>query len=229
MSPDLAKTWKPRCSIGQLLIRKEVWTLSLTGKLIIILIVMLLLVTGLRAMYPFLAVTQRVAGKVLILEGWVPTYTVKEAATEFKQGNYSELLVVRALYDGDSKYDTGQYLADYIAEHLIQTGVPKRCVHTVFLNAIDKDRTYASALAAKMWLHQQGLAPGGINILTLGSHARRSRLLYEEAMGGRLKIGVVAIVDRSFNPRAWWRSSEGVREVPFELIAYLYVRLLFRP
>ena len=214
--------------LGGLLVRRERWTLSLTAKLLILGIMIALAVGGARHVYSFLAPTERVSGEVLIVEGWVPPYAVESASSEFKQGNYRDLLVIRALYDGRTKYDTGQYLADYIAEQLVQTGIPRESVHTAFLNAIDKDRTYASAMAAKEWFGQHGMAPSGIDIVTLGSHARRSRLLYEKAMGHGVKVGVIATPDRSYNANAWWRSSEGVREVPFEFVAYLYARFFFR-
>lgn len=32
-----------------------------------------------------------------------------------------------------------------------------------------------------------------------------------------------------YDPRHWWRTSEGVRNVVGESIAYLYARFFFRP
>ena len=61
----------------------------------------------------------------------------------------------------------------------------------------------------------------------MGPHARRSRLLYEEALGGEFKIGIIALADRRFDPEHWWRSSEGVRAVVDDTVAYLYARLYF--
>jgi len=40
---------------------------------------------------------------------------------------------------------------------------------------------------------------------------------------------VIALRTGRYDPAHWWRSSEGIREVPFEAIAYLYARFLFSP
>ena len=68
-----------------------------------------------------------------------------------------------------------------------------------------------------------------LDLATLGPHARRSRLLYEKAFGPQVKIGIVALVNREYDPAHWWRTSEGVREVIGEGIAYMYARFLFWP
>jgi hypothetical protein len=60
-------------------------------------------------------------------------------------------------------------------------------------------------------------------------HARRSRLLFQKAFGPGIEVGVIAIRDREYNPRVWWRYSEGVKEVLSEGAAYLYARFLFYP
>jgi hypothetical protein len=42
-----------------------------------------------------------------------------------------------------------------------------------------------------------------------------------------VKVAGIPIEDPAFDAAHWWRTSEGVREVPFEFLAYLYVRFLF--
>ena len=79
------------------------------------------------------------------------------------------------------------------------------------------------------WLQSQGRHITSLNLVTEGPHARRSRLLYEKAFGNYVWIGIVALDDPAYDPEHWWRSSEGVREVLFEGIAYFYVRLFFSP
>ena len=85
-----------------------------------------------------------------------------------------------------------------------------------------------SALAAKQWLETQGWSDSGIMVATLGSHARRSRLLYRRAFGSDVPIGVIALEDRAYDPAQWWRTSEGLKEMTSETVAYLYARLFFR-
>jgi hypothetical protein len=52
--------------------------------------------------------------------------------------------------------------------------------------------------------------------------------MYEKVFGDKVRIGIIAMPDRLYNPAHWWRTSEGVRDVLGETIAYLYARLLFR-
>jgi len=65
--------------------------------------------------------------------------------------------------------------------------------------------------------------------MTLGPHARRSRLLFQKAFGKEVKVGVISVEDRDYDPAHWWRSSEGVREVLGEAIAYFYAKFFFSP
>ena len=64
-----------------------------------------------------------------------------------------------------------------------------------------------------------------LNVATVGAHARRSKLLFEKAFGPTTRVGVVALEDPEYDPMHWWRTSEGVREVLGESIAYVYARL----
>ena len=63
----------------------------------------------------------------------------------------------------------------------------------------------------------------------MGPHARRTRLLFQEAFGSKVAVGVIAVPDDAYDPRHWWRSSEGVRDVVGEAIAYVYARFFFYP
>jgi hypothetical protein len=181
----------------------------------------------LQGAHSFLAVTDRIPAETLIVEAWIPTYTLNQAASEFASGHYQRVLVVRPVYETGDKYESGRYLGDYMAATLVQCGVPRDSVDTLFCSVVEKDRTYHSALAAKHWLEQNGIAAKSIDVATLGPHARRSRLLYEKALGKDVKVGVIALKDLNYDPNHWWRSSEGVREVLGESIAYLYARFIF--
>ena len=115
------------------------------------------------------------------------------------------------------------------AEALIQFGVPTDRVVTTSSEEVYRDRTFHSAMAVKQWLQAQGLRTTSIDVVSVGPHARRSRLLYEEALGNEVRVGVISVEDRRFDPDHWWRSSAGVRTVVDELIAYLYARIVFSP
>jgi len=94
---------------------------------------------------------------------------------------------------------------------------------------VRQDRTYTSAVTLKRWLLQHGVQPTRIHLITDGPHARRSRLLYQKAMGAGVVIGVTSIPSQAYDQRHWWRYSAGVRNVIGEALAYLYARFLFYP
>ena len=95
--------------------------------------------------------------------------------------------------------------------------------------SMDRDRTYGSALALKAWFYEHGLKVQRINVVTESAHARRTRLMFEAALGPDVTVGIIAVRNPDYDPDHWWHYSEGVREVLGESLAYLYARLLFRP
>jgi hypothetical protein len=213
---------------GCLLVRRECWSISLVGKLLIVGAVVGGACLCLRNLYPFLAVTQPVPSNILVIDGWLPTYQLEQAADEFKKGTYTEVLAVRGVYDLDSK-DLDETWDDYVADILIKHGVPRDRLHSVLFPGFKRDRTYFSAVAVGEWHSKHSAKLTALNLVTTGPHARRSRLLYEMALGKAVAIGVIGLDDPSYDQRHWWRSSEGIREVLFEGIAYLYVRFFFSP
>ena len=205
---------------------RERWSLSIVGKLLLAIALVTLAYACVQNIYPFLAITERVSSDVLVVDGWLPTYQLEQAAAEFTRGRYSEVLAVRAVYEFDST-DLDEPRSDYVADILREHGVPKEHLNSVLFRGSRRDRTFYSALAVGEWSRMHGQRITGLNLVTDGPHARRSRLLYEMALGKGVPIGVIGLDDPAYDARHWWRSSEGVREVLFEGIAYLYVRLTF--
>lgn len=92
-----------------------------------------------------------------------------------------------------------------------------------------RERTYSSAIALRDWFLEHGMAVRSINVLTEDCHARRTQLLYERAFGKNVKIGIINVANPDYDPKYWWRYSDGVREVIGESIAYAYARFFFHP
>jgi hypothetical protein len=193
--------------------RRECWTLSLRGKLLILsLSVIVAFGTGWEA-YPFLSVNHPVNGDLLIVEGWIPEHTLNQAAEEFQRGHYRSLVIINNVYDVEN---------DDKASMLVEYGVPRQLINTISNRAVQRDRTYHAALAVKYWLLEKGISEKTFTVATLGPHARRSRLMYEKAFGNTAHVGIVAFDDQSYDPAHWWRTSEGARDVLGEAIAYTY-------
>jgi hypothetical protein len=112
---------------------------------------------------------------------------------------------------------------------LVALGLSTNIVQPVPAPRVKRDRTYACAVALKKWIDEHGTQLTRVNLVTVGPHARRSRLLFQKTLGKDVPIGVIAIPEPDYDERHWWRSSQGFRVVTDEAIAYLYARLLFRP
>ncbi len=117
--------------------------------------------------------------------------------------------------------------ADMCLGTLLKLGLSSNVVAAVPAPFVWQDRTYAAAVALRQWWRAHGMAPSHVNLFTLGPHARRSRLLFERALGAGVTVGVVAFPPWHYDTRHWWRSSSGFRDVTGELIAYAYVRVFF--
>jgi len=111
---------------------------------------------------------------------------------------------------------------------LLKLGMDSNALQPVPAPWVRRDRTYSSAVSLKAWLNARQMRPASINLITEGPHARRSRLLFEKALGKGIAVGIIALPTRGYDPRHWWRSSQGVRQVTGEAIAYCYARFLFR-
>jgi len=220
---------RPSYKLFKLLSRRERWGLSPRGWLAVgvvwLLSVYLLVVEA----HPFLAVTEKVKGEYLVVEGWIPPETLKYAVAEYKAGGYKKILTSGGIVHDRFNFGARVTYADWAASDLAKLGVPGNMVQAVPCWVTRRDRTYSSALAVKAWLAEHHLPLAALNLMTLGPHARRSRLLYEEAFGGKVNIGVMAIPSPDYEAKRWWRYSEGVREVIGEEIAYVYARFFFWP
>jgi hypothetical protein len=181
-------------------------------------------VAALRTVHPFLAVTERVPTTVLVVEGWLPDFALQAALAEFRQGGYREIWVTGGPLEKGSPllaYRTHAEAGRAILERL---GAPPDAVHAVPAPKVQKDRTFASAVALRTWW-QQRHPSSAFNVLSTDAHARRTHLLFAKAFGATPRIGIIATPDERYDGARWWRSSDGVRTVLSELIAYGYARV----
>jgi uncharacterized SAM-binding protein YcdF (DUF218 family) len=233
MASQLAPA-EPRRALWGLLDRKERWSLSWRGRLILALILAsaLLLVGALvlKGVYPFLATTHRVNANILVVEGWIHEYAIRAALKEFQSNHYARIFTTGGPVEG-----TGGYINDYCtsasvgADLLKKWGLPDERLQMVPSRVMDRDRTYGSAVALRNWFRDHNMAVSGIDVVTEDLHARRTRLLFQKALGDKLTVGVIAIANPDYDAKRWWRYSEGLKNVLGETAAYVYARLLFYP
>ncbi len=206
--------------------KKEINVPTILGWFLLCGIVVTLLLIFVINIYSFLAYHNPVKAEVLIVEGWVPDYALEKAVYEFNYGKYGLIITTGGpLLEGSylSHYKT---FAELTAASLKKLGVPKDKIIALPSAYVFKDRTYASALEVNKWLLKHPNLKT-INLFTMGVHARRSYLLFKKALSSKIKLGVIVVASKDYNPEKWWSSSSGVRTVISEQIAYIYIRYLW--
>lgn len=198
------------------------------GWLVLLLAFLLLGMLAVRSLYPFLALNQPLPDGVLVVEGWGSDRAMEAAAAEFRSRQHDKIYVI------GGPMERGGYLSGYgtFAElgtaTLLRLGLSTNQVQSVPAPAVLQDRTYAAGVALHKWWDAHGMTPTRVHLVSEGPHARRSRLLFEKALGKGVTVGVTSVPGVEYDPKHWWRTSPGVRTVIGEAIAYSYVRFLFR-
>jgi uncharacterized SAM-binding protein YcdF (DUF218 family) len=210
--------------------RKERWSLSWRGRLILASAVLLLGALCVKGVYPFLAITHRVNANILVVEGWIHEYAIRAAVREFQSNHYERIFTTGGPVVGSGGYiNDFQTSASVGADLLRKNGLTNGSVQMVPSRVMDRDRTYGSAVALRTWFREHNMPVSSVDVVTEDLHARRTRLLFQKALGDKIAVGVIAIPSPDYDAKQWWRYSAGVKEVISEAAAYLYARLLFHP
>jgi hypothetical protein len=209
--------------------RRQMWLPTWRGALLIVAIMALIGIAGVLSIHPFLSPNHPIPGGILVVEGWGPDYAMQIGANEFRRARYDRLYVTGGPLEHGGPLSEYKSFAELGAATLEKLGINTNEVRAVPAPLVQQDRTYNSAIALRKYLDAHSVAHPSLNLISVGPHARRSRLLYVKAFGAGTRVGIVAITPRDYDPKHWWRSSAGVRTVLSEAFAYIYVRFFFRP
>lgn len=210
--------------------RKERWGLSARGWLLLLAAVIFGGLGWALNVHAFLAPTRRTDAKILVVEGWIRQFALKAAVAEIRAGHYEKVYTTGGPIAGtDGATNDFNTAASVGAEWLVRAGAPADLVQMVPSHVAGRDRTYSSALALREWFRANNITTTNFDLLSEDVHSRRSWLLFQEAFGGTEKIGIIAVQNPDYEPKRWWRYSEGVRETLAESIAYVYAKFLFHP
>lgn len=223
-TPDAPRAVAPG---GRFFRPRTIWLPTLRGWLVIFAVIAALGLVAVKNAYWFLAASDPVPGGVLVVEGWAAEYAMQAALDEFRRGHYDGFYVTGGPIDDASPLAHFKTCADLGVDVLTRLGLEPGRVRAVPSGRVRQDRTYASAVALREWLRSRRQPVEKLNLVSVGTHSRRSRLLFEKAFPG-IRVGVIAVEDHEFDVNRWWASSAGVRSVTSEWIAYFYARLLFR-
>jgi hypothetical protein len=219
---ESGKRWK-------LFRRRRVLVPTWRGWLALLAAFLVLAVLGILQIHPFLAVNAPVPGEALVVEGWASDFAMAQAVAEFRRNHYDRIYVTGGPIEAGAPLSEYKTYAQRGGAVLSKLGISSNELQTVAAPWVRQDRTYTAALSLANWLRTNGARPTKVNLITQDTHARRSRLLFQQAFGKDVKVGVTAMPPEDYDPQRWWRSSMGVRSVIGETIAYGYARLFFWP
>ena len=207
--------------------RKECIVLTWQGRILVLAVAALFMIGFLKFIPDFLSINKPAGGEILVLDGQMPDFSVQEAIRIFGNGHYKYIVTT------GGQIQTGYYISEYksmaefTAASFLKLGFDKEKLVIIPGGEIKRDRTYNSAMLLKKWLKDNGEKLSKIDVIAVGSHARRSRLLFRKAFADELKVGIISVTDPAYNPHKWWTSSVGARTVMSETIAYFYVLIFF--
>ena len=180
-------------------------------------------------LYAFLAPEQAPHKGLMVVEGWIYDDALDEAISQFRSGDYSKIVCTGVLIETGSYLQPFKSYPEMTALRLQKKGVePEKIIITVADDA-KKDRTYLAAVALRKALASHNIEETDLHLFTVGPHGRRSRILFQKALGPDYNIGITCLAPASYEPKGWYTCSEGVRGVINELIAYSYAKLFFHP
>lgn len=170
----------------------------------------------------FLAQSRPQAGaSVLVVEGWIGYEGLDAAKEEFLRGDYSVLVATGGPTESRWAVTRSNY-AEMAGRELLRLGLPEEKIWVARSLNDDSRRTYGMALAAKSVLLDHGVVPKGINVFTLGPHARRSRLVYAKVLRPLSPVGCLAWLPAKERNRPWWVSSERSKDLINETAGFLF-------
>jgi hypothetical protein len=208
--------------------RKEIWVPTWKGWLALLLTVAALIWGAIRGAVPFLSPTEPTSARILVVEGWISEAGLERAIELDNQNHYAAIIAAGQPIEKGMDISHYEDYANLGASRLVAMGLKSTNIIKVPSPKSQKDRTYHSALKVREYLLTDTRFRS-IDLLSDSVHSRRSWYLYRRACEPEIKVGVISAKNPEFDAAHWWRSSNGVRIVLNESIAYLYARLVFNP
>lgn len=194
------------------------WRLWLCGVLTLL---GLILLTG-RYLHGWLSVSDPAPNaRYLVVEGWVPDHALSAAISLADDSQATRVFTTGIPLDQGSYLIGWKTYAEVAAQSLARLGMEPQRICPVPCSDVKTERTRAMATALKAILEKEPVPDTGrkINLVTLGTHARRSRAIFQDVLGPAWEVGVVSIPSISYDPALWYRQSDGAKTVINELTA----------
>ncbi|HVP17966.1 MAG TPA: ElyC/SanA/YdcF family protein [Spirochaetia bacterium] len=206
--------------------RKEVWVLTWLGWAFALAVLFGMAVCFFTFAHVFLSVNAPVEANVIVVEGWLPDYAMKEAVQEFNEKGYEYIVAA------GGPMPLGQLVSGYTTFASI-AGATLQKLHIPKDRLIEapgamtyRNRTFESAKAVKTRLRELGISVRGLNVVSEGPHARRTRLVYRKVFGKGTSVGILSVISRDYDAQRWWGSSEGAKTTLSEGLGWFFENLI---
>jgi hypothetical protein len=85
--------------------------------------------------------------------------------------------------------------AELAKNRLLSMGIASSQIISIPCNRVKINRTLTSALAFRDWLKTTNIDVKGINIMSMGTHARRTWMTYNKILDEKYNIGIISLPD----------------------------------
>ena len=211
----------------RLIKKKECWVLTWPARFLVLFVFFLAVMVFMRYIPVFLSINKPVESKVLVIDGQMSDYAILKAIRIFDSCHYELIITTGGIIQSGYQLSGNKTMAGYSRDMITGYGLKSEKIIALEGGNVIRNRTYASAQMLQNWIRESKYPYNAFNIFSVGTHARRSRLLFRKALGKEYQVGTVTIENPAYEPRTWWRSSIGARSVISETIAYIYVRFFF--
>jgi hypothetical protein len=177
----------------------------------------------------WLSLSHPVKARTLVIEGWIEDYALKNAVAFYEKNGYEHLIVTGLPISQWHDYVAFKNTAEGAEAVIKGAGFKDTVYQAVIPQSVTLNRTYNTAVASRMLFEKHPEFGKSFNIYSVGVHARRTHLMFMRAFGDTYRIGIIADTDRTFDPKHWWKTSKGFRNVSNEFVAFTYVWAFFHP
>ena len=116
--------------------------------------------------------------------------------------------------------------AELARDKLIVAGLDSLVIIAIPGQKVRINRTLSSALAIRDWLKTSEIKVKGINIVTLGTHARRTWMTYDKVLDANYEIGVISLPDYKENSSGKYKVLKTLRE-SLVLVWYWFILIFY--
>lgn len=213
----------------QLVRQRLSWRLTIYGWLLVLGVVVLVCTSIALGIHGFLSYHNPVLARTVVVSGTLPDAALEKIVRKVGGDPDNLILTLGGPISRGSRLSNYRDYANLAAARIERIGQQNAKIVAIPSSSTEKDRVYASARALREWISRSNVDIESIDVYTMGVRGRRTRILFEMALGDEIAVGVISIDDPSYDHTRWWATSQGVRTVSGELIAYLYAKLFFWP